>query len=103
MGFASTLREIFSWEAHSASIYDLAFSPDCQRLATTSTDGTVAVWETKTGGPVFQALRGHTGAAMGVVFSPDGQRIATAGWDKTVRLWESSGSPPHPPGKKRKR
>ncbi len=51
----------------------VAFSPDGQRLASGSQDGTVKVWDAHTG----QATLTLEGGG-GVAFSPDGQRLASA-------------------------
>ena len=67
---------------------DLAFSPDNQRLAASSSDGTIQVWTVATRHELF-ALRGHLGPVNSVCFSSDGKRIASASSDRTVKLWDS--------------
>ena len=58
--------------------YDVVFSPNGERVATVSEDGTVKVWDARTG-TVLATLTGHTGPVYDVVYSPDGNRVATAG------------------------
>jgi WD40 repeat protein len=56
------------------------------RLATTSNDGTVKVWDA-TSGQELLTLSGHTSPIIGVAFSPDGTRLATASNDGTAKVW----------------
>src|SRR5258707_13758645 len=65
----------------------VAFSPDGQRLASSSHDGTVKVWDARTGqeSPTF---KGQIGGGTSMAFSPDGQRLASAG-GATVRVWDA--------------
>jgi WD40 repeat protein len=67
----------------------VAFSPDGQRLASASEDGTVKVWDAATGQESL-TLKGHTEAVYSVAFSPDGQRLASASQDKTVKVWDAA-------------
>jgi len=64
----------------------VAFSPDGQTLASTSTDRTLGLWNVKERRNLA-LLRGHKGYVVGVAFSPDGRTVATSSQDGTVRLW----------------
>jgi len=75
--------------AHEGDIWDLAFSPDGQLLASASADGTVHVHDLATNGPV-RSLKGHQAAVYGVDFSPDGGLMATASRDRSIRLWDTT-------------
>jgi hypothetical protein len=66
----------------------LCFSPDGRRLASAYWEGTVKVWDARTGQEAF-TLGGHGGSLTDVCFSPDGKRLATASGDKTVRVWDA--------------
>lgn len=76
-------------EGHQEAITSVSFSPDRQRLATASRDGTAKVWNRQ--GKELATLKGHQGAVYGVSFSPDGQRLATASQDRTIALWDLQG------------
>jgi WD40 repeat protein len=69
-------------------IWGLAFSPDGRRLAATSQEGSVQVWDLATGQVVLNLI-GHEGETVTVAYSSDGQRLATSGRDGTVRVWEA--------------
>ncbi len=72
---------------HISGVDGVAFSPDGRLLATSSSDGTVWLWDLATGKPL-RTLTGHTGWVRGMAFSPDGRQLATANDDRTARLWD---------------
>src|SRR5262249_10950900 len=73
---------------HSGAALGVAVSPDGKRIASSSQDGYVIIWDAHTGREVrrFQAHNDH---ARSVAFSPDGHLLATASWDKTVKVWDA--------------
>ena len=74
---------------HKGTVNCVAYNFDSSLLASASKDGTVAVWNTKTGMVEF-VLKGHTGEVWSVAWSPDGQLLATGSYDNTVRIWDVS-------------
>lgn len=88
----ATGKRIAMLNGHRAAVRALAFSADGRRLAAGSTDGSVRLWNTRSGPDAATAIRvfsGHEGVVETVLFSPDGRRIVTASRDGTARIWDA--------------
>jgi WD40 repeat protein/serine/threonine protein kinase len=72
----------------------VAFSPDGRRLATTTWDHSVIVWDAVTWQPLL-TNRVHQSMIRGVAFSPDSRRIATGSRDLTARVWDAADGQVH--------
>lgn len=72
---------------HSASVYSVAISPDCQFLASGYVDYSVRIWHLPTSRRLH-VLTGHSVPIYSVAFSPDGQLLATGSGDQTVKIWQ---------------
>ncbi len=77
-----------SFLAHRSRIWQLAASPDGQRLVSASEDGTVKLWQTD--GTLVETLVTQKGAFWGVAFSPGGDLIAATSLDDSLHLWRLS-------------
>ena len=85
--FAERPPQVFM-EHHEGEVYDVAFSPDGQTLATAGQDRTVRLWRVATG-KQMAILRGHEDEVNALAFAPDGTWLVTAGDDCSVRCWDA--------------
>ncbi len=85
-----TLRHTL--KGHTKFIYDLAWSPDGNTLASGSEDTTIRLWDTHTGQHIHTLSR-HSAGVYCVAWSPDGQTLASGAEDSTIRLWNPQAEP----------
>ena len=88
---AESSAEVLELVGHEGSLEGIAFSPEGERVATASWDGSVRVWDATSGQELLQ-LDGHNGNVNGVAFHPDGIRLASVSADTTIKVWDTSPS-----------
>jgi len=76
-------------DSHPEGTDRLAFSPDGETLATSSSeyDNGAIILSRVTDGERLGVLEGHTNTMSDMVFSPDGQTLISASYDDTVKIW----------------
>jgi WD40 repeat protein len=74
---------------HPRGALSVAFSPDGRLLASGGGEGSIKLWDTKTG-EEQATLVGHTGYVEALAFSADGNMLASGGGfgDGSVRFWD---------------
>jgi WD40 repeat protein len=75
-------------EGHAGLVTSLCYSPHGDSLASAGDDGTVRIWDRKSG-KTCAILRDSDGPLRCVAYSPDGRRLAAAGDDGMIRIYEA--------------
>lgn len=74
---------------HADAVWELAWSPTGQYLATGGAEPIVHVWDTETSQSVAQ-LQGHAGHLTAIEFSRDGRWLATGSVDRSIHVWNAA-------------
>lgn len=73
--------------AHQDTVLSLSFSPDGQRLATTSADQLIRIWSVSTG-ELEGVLEGHTHHVTAVGWNVSQRQLVSASADSDLRAWD---------------
>jgi WD40 repeat protein/serine/threonine protein kinase len=84
-----TGERLLTLDGHDDWVGGLSFSPDGDRLASSSDDDTVKVWDT-TSGDLLLTLTDHEDWVNTVDYSPDGATIASVGNDEQSFVWDAT-------------
>jgi WD40 repeat protein len=76
-------------EGHNGAVSSVSFSLDGSRMASSSFDRTVRVWDVSTG-KTLRVLHGHSGEVFTAVFSPDSRYLASSDSNRNVHLWNAA-------------
>ncbi|GAC1593425.1 MAG: hypothetical protein NVS3B19_15600 [Ginsengibacter sp.] len=78
---------LLTLKGHSDHINTALFSPNGQKIVTSSDDETVKIWDSKSGDLITNF---HIDGVSYAVFSPDNQSIITCSKDGSSRVWNAS-------------
>ncbi len=74
-------------DAHSDTVFGVAFSPDGKLIAGASADKFVKVFQVADGKQT-RSFEGHTHHVMGVAWQFDGKLLASCGADNVIKVWD---------------
>lgn len=78
---------ILKQQGHLDSMNSLVYSPDGQKIVTTSDDGKVKVWDVKSGFCIVTFTE-HTSGVTACEFAKKGSVLFTASLDGSIRAWD---------------
>jgi WD40 repeat protein/serine/threonine protein kinase len=71
---------------HTDNVVSLAVSSDGKRLCSGGADGTIKVWDVKTGKAILTLQQ--TGGVFSLALSSDGKRLCSVGGGGTIKVWD---------------
>ncbi|MGF1458696.1 MAG: toll/interleukin-1 receptor domain-containing protein [Leptolyngbyaceae cyanobacterium] len=83
------VRERNRLVGHTGTVWEVAFSPDEQKLASVSADANVRLWALD--GTLLNTLLGTGSPLLDVDFAPDGDRLAAVDAEGSLHLWTHDG------------
>ncbi|WP_347157890.1 WD40 repeat domain-containing protein [Pontibacter chitinilyticus] len=76
-------------EAHTNSVFTIAYSPDGKLLLTGGRDAHLWVWQVEDGYKERGYQIAHMYTINHITYSPDGRYFATCSMDKSIKLWDA--------------
>jgi WD40 repeat protein len=76
-------------QAHSNSVFTIAYSADFQHLITAGRDAHLKVWDSEQGYALQHDIVAHMFAINHLSVNPSGTLIATASMDKSIKIWDA--------------
>ncbi|KIK33548.1 hypothetical protein CY34DRAFT_813523 [Suillus luteus UH-Slu-Lm8-n1] len=73
---------------HTQSVWGAIHLPGGQRIITCSSDGSLRVWNMKTGKQIGEDWRDGDSTVWSIALSPDGKKVVSGSLDGAVRLWD---------------
>ncbi|KIK39017.1 hypothetical protein CY34DRAFT_808779 [Suillus luteus UH-Slu-Lm8-n1] len=76
------------FEGHTNIVWGAIHLPGGQRIITCSVDGSLRVWNLKTGKQIGEDWRDGDSPVCSMALSPDGKKVVSGSGDGAVRLWD---------------
>jgi len=83
---SATGKQLLVFANHTKSVWPGDWSPNGERVVTSSNDGSVRIWDATTGDELL-TLQAPVGYGLYSSWSPDGKHIAIYGHETLVSLW----------------
>ncbi|KAG2742650.1 WD40 repeat-like protein [Suillus brevipes Sb2] len=84
----STISHRQKFEGHTDWVSGAVHLPGGQRIITCSWDGSLRVWNVKSGKQIGDDWRDGDSAVWSIALSPDGKKVVSGSNDGAVRLWD---------------
>ncbi|KIK38237.1 hypothetical protein CY34DRAFT_809581 [Suillus luteus UH-Slu-Lm8-n1] len=84
----STIKPYQKFEGHTEWVTGAIHLPDEQRIMTCSRDGSLRVWNLKSGKQIGEDWRDRDSGVWTITSSPDGKKVVSGSSDGGVRLWD---------------
>jgi WD40 repeat protein len=84
-----TFQLKLEWEAHTSSVFTLAYTPDHKVLFSGSRDARLKIWDADAGYLQIGEIVAHMYAINHIVFSPNGKHFVTCSMDKSIKVWDA--------------
>ncbi|KAG2741235.1 WD40 repeat-like protein [Suillus brevipes Sb2] len=76
------------FEGHTEPVWGAMHLPGGQRIVTCSLDGSLRVWNVKSGKQIGDDWRDGDSPVWCIALSPDGKKVVSGSYDGAVRLWD---------------
>ncbi len=78
------------WQAHTNSVFTLAYTPDSRFLLSGSRDARLKAWSVSNSYSLHEEIKAHLYAINHIEFSPDSEHFVTCSLDKSVKVWHTA-------------